>query len=632
IFLTAHPTQVYSGDKVNQLTPVAANRGGYDSSSRYPFRPCYFRATAGEELYLAMYEDGISDRQVDNSVTGWIKPVPVATNDAFDAAIELASRKEGIQFFASPGATWDAQEPGGPREHGTLLWWRWTAPEDGSAMLLLRAGEEQTVNVYTGQDPASLKPIELNDSDPLDGNSSGLKLARTFDVTAGTEYRLAIGRDRGVPIDSEDWSDSNDPWAQSAFNLGMVRRPVNDNIADAIDLGNDRAILAWSTSVLATQEPNEPVGLEPQRPRTLWWTWTAPETGSYWISDGPDYNIGATCEVFIANEDGSLQLVRTGFRGLSQYPHSHCMLRATRGVRYTIKIGTYNQMPVQINIREAFAFENDFFGDAIDLGQVNVAHSVVSGYGASSEFDELHVANGTGTIWWRWTAPATESYQITVGPSDSSHSRIKPPILTVYQGNQLANLKSIAVSNTGIIELDANAGEEYVLGWQSGDSSVRQVSLKLLRSFFGQGGPFEPFPDQSRPFEYWIAQFPELSAEQRTPEASPASDGATNWLKFYFGLDPTQRLSTPGILPQISIVEDGAAAIEYQVSKGGVSAREQGMLQDILQYSVDGKRWTNVPANARKSARMGNRQLWLIPHDDAAPQMYFRVKIESTQQ
>ncbi|MEZ5323623.1 MAG: hypothetical protein R3F19_00940 [Verrucomicrobiales bacterium] len=617
--------RVYSGTKVALLNPVYLNSGSYDGVAR----PCYFKASIGEQFYLAVYET-TSSGPIENTIRGRIEHLPIAGNDAFEHAIDLGAQERVEQSFASPEAKWDEQEPGGPREHGTLLWWRWTAPADGSALLRLRYQRDRTTKVFTGQGLTDLKSVVLSDLGILQewwGSSQAL----TFETKAGAEYWLAVGNDRGVAIDSEDWTAENDPWAHSVFQLELVRPPSNDNLEDATDLGNGHIVQAWSTGLLATREPDEPMGIAKEKKGTLWWTWTAPSTGTYWINDigMRDTN---TCEVFSDTGDGSLQPIRTGFRRVRRVTSSisGCLLQAKGGVRYTIKLGTDEQGPVRLLIQEASTFENDFFDDAIDLGRVRAATSQVSGYDASTELDEPFASTTArpdfvdGAIWWRWTAPTTEAYSIKLSAKHESN-------MEILQGDQLGDLRRIALEKGAHdspmvqVTIDATEGDEFVFAWRRVDFSNyrRQVTLEIV-------------PEKIDVFEKWILQFSALTFEQQSPEANPTGDGISNLLKFLFNLDPTRSLSNPAYsldtlsFPQVTISGNGCVSVEYRVSSEAVRAILNGEIREVLQSSVNGKEWADVPEEARRSSAQGIRQIWDIPNDDNVPQMFFRVKIELT--
>ncbi|MCB1095469.1 MAG: hypothetical protein KDN22_07795 [Verrucomicrobiae bacterium] len=613
-------TRVYTGNELGSLNPASYNIGSHsytDLDGNGPIgRPCYFQANADDEFYLAVY-DRTSHGPVENSIYIAIEHLPTASNDTFENAIELEDASWLEQSFTSPGAAWDEREPDGPKDNGTLLWWRWTAPETGTAVFNQSSDGRQIVRVHTGQDPASLAPVSLISGD------SPIGYGLTFEADAGTEYWISIGRDRGAPIDSEDWSSVNDPWARSTFQLALAQPPVNDHLADAIDLGNDFAVESWSTSILATRDPDEPVGIERERPRTLWWTWTAPETRNYWISVDAGYD--ATCEVFSSGGDDSLlQRIPTGFREVGS-SDSGILLRATSGVRYTIKAGVDAQIPVQLRIHEAFTFENDFFDEAIDLGRVFTALSTVTGINASAEIGEPEAPRGfeEGAIWWRWTAPGTGAYRIRNIAEGASN-------LEVYCGTQLADLKRAPVnSNESTLDsefvaiVNAVAGEEYAFAWRPKYlvvDALRQVTLEIV-------------PVDSDPFENWIARFPNLPIEQRTPEANPAGDGISNLQKFYFGFDPTRSIANPVDiferfrLPSIHITNDWGR-LSYRISSENVLNGSQGLYRDIVQRSVNGRDWVDQHEDSRLSSPQDNLQFWDIPHD--IPQMYFRVKIELT--
>ena len=160
-------------------------------------------------------------------------------------------------------------------------------------------------------------------------------MAFFFEVEEGTEYQLTFGRDRGADIASSDWK--TDPWARTSFQLKMLTPPANDHLADAIHLGNDNIVEAWSSSILASREEQEPASEDPENTGTVWWNWTAPESGDYRVFS-PNLNQSLDFDFFTKDQNGALNPLQTGFLYSREIKRNAVfLLRATSGVRYFIR-------------------------------------------------------------------------------------------------------------------------------------------------------------------------------------------------------------------------------------------------------------------------------------------------------
>jgi hypothetical protein len=111
-------------------------------------------------------------------------------NDNFATAARLA----GGAAVASANARWATVEGGEPRHAGRAaaksVWWRWTAPTDGTVYVSTKGSEFDTVMaVYRGTRVDALTEVASNDDDPGGLQTSAL----LFNASAGTEYYIAVG-------------------------------------------------------------------------------------------------------------------------------------------------------------------------------------------------------------------------------------------------------------------------------------------------------------------------------------------------------------------------------------------------------------------------------------------------------
>jgi hypothetical protein len=187
------------------------------------------------------------------AVPGAARAAP-PTNDAFAAAEELSGR-----VSEASGITKDATKEIGEPDHahrsgGASVWYRWTAPAAGRAVVSTCGSSFDTVlAAYTGETVAALTEIAGND------DACELQSRVSFAAAAGVIYRIAVDGING---------------ATGALALSIRLAPANDDFADAVPLPGDEGSIE-GTNVGAAPEDAEPDYLN----ETVWYRWTAPSSG-----------------------------------------------------------------------------------------------------------------------------------------------------------------------------------------------------------------------------------------------------------------------------------------------------------------------------------------------------------------
>ena len=151
------------------------------------------------------------------------------------------------------------REPGEPNHAGVLggasVWWTWTAPATGTAIVDTRNSNFDTVlAAYTGTSVTSLTAVASNDDGP------GLQSRISFGTVAGQTYAIAVDGFGGAT-------------GSIALNLEMrTGRPLGDDFSDAqpIVVG-----LSLNDTLTATGEPGEPAHANVGGQRSIWWRWQA---------------------------------------------------------------------------------------------------------------------------------------------------------------------------------------------------------------------------------------------------------------------------------------------------------------------------------------------------------------------
>lgn len=250
---------VYAGSTVGALTLLAADdQSGGNNTSRVSFP-----VTSGAVCQIAV--DGW------NGQTGGIQ-LHIAlgggapANDAFASRITLS----GTAITVSGSNAGASAESGEPRHAGYTarrsVWWTWTAPEDGIAIVQTVGSTFDTLlAVYTGTTLAGLAGVASNDDRGADVTSR-----LTFYAEAGARYQIAVDGYGGAS-------------GTIALNLVLSTLSANDDFADRTTLSGSGCATSGG-NVGATAEAGEPDHNFMPATRSVWWTWTAPAAGMVTIT------------------------------------------------------------------------------------------------------------------------------------------------------------------------------------------------------------------------------------------------------------------------------------------------------------------------------------------------------------
>lgn len=280
---------------------------------------------------------------------------------------------------------------------------------------------------------------------------------------------------------------------------GLGQAPANDLLASSQSLAGP-SLAVQGSNAGATREAGEPEHAGNSGGSSVWWRWTAPETG--WVEldlAGSDFD--TLLAVYTGPSVGGLQLVAAnddgGDDGTSQlrFP-SHA------GVTYRIAVDGFNSgaFPAAGNIRMTLALTagpldhplNDDFAAATRLDGSQV-QAVANTANASREPQEpLHAGRpGQASVWYGWTAPASGPVRI-----DTAGSGIDT-LLAVYTGPTLETLTLVAGNDdapggdnlvTSAVEFGAVGGQLYWIAVDGYDGAAGDIRLQIA-------GPSAPATD-----------------------------------------------------------------------------------------------------------------------------------------
>lgn len=278
----------YVGGSVGSLTTLASdNNGGPGETSLISFK--VFQGTI---YYIAV--DGYNGASgniklnaviVDNSEGSDGRPA----NDDYADALQMAGNYAvdyGTNFNATPEAE-DLVDIGiiNDSSSAQTVWWKWTAPMTGRVTISTLGSDFDTVlYVFRRNSSGALVNFYYNDDVSLGANNRSSLIS----IQAGRDSYLLPALD---VVAGEIFDIAVDGFSDFAgfIALSVDQQPKSANVAnDVFDFrtgiqGNSYTIDATTNG--ATQfEEGEPVHANASTPSTLWWTWTAPGSGTATIT------------------------------------------------------------------------------------------------------------------------------------------------------------------------------------------------------------------------------------------------------------------------------------------------------------------------------------------------------------
>jgi hypothetical protein len=307
---------VYTGDSVGALSEVAQGEFLPDQA--------VFHAQSGTTYYVAV--DGYGGAMGDITLNVNTQP-----NDDFPNATDI-----GSDFLFVWGSNVKATRRRGEPRHagnpgGASVWWRWTAPASGTAIIdAILSDFDTLLAVYTGDAAETLTPVASND-DYLWFEQSIV----TFDAVAGTTYHIAVD---GYKDEFGNVQTGN------ILLLGALAvppgPPANDDFADAVEISGASGQIPGS-NVGASKESAEPEHAANDGGASVWWRWTAPANGAVTMDTLLSY-IDTLLAVYTGDSVGALTEVASNDDALPYAIfQSYVQFEAVAGTTYHIAVDGY---------------------------------------------------------------------------------------------------------------------------------------------------------------------------------------------------------------------------------------------------------------------------------------------------
>lgn len=420
---------VYTGSTLGTLVRLAG-----DSDGDGWYAQVSVPVTAGETLCIAVASASAGR----SSVRLILQPGPA--NDAFAVRTPLPPG-EAWQNGTTLGALTEAEEPSfglGPIRNS--VWYEWSPDRTCGWELRVWAGDaEATATVAAGD---SLETLVLRAQAQAARESTG---AVVFRAEAGERLKVQVT----TPMDGG-----------APFQFEILAAPDNDDFAGRRPVtGLD--LVQEGTTTGATREAGEPAYGSGAANRTVWWNWTAPAAGGYYV-EIQDSEAVPFLGVYRGDTLASLTAVAADpiWVPLTLLRRS---FHAVAGESFAIVVADSSALGKGVSLTLHAGPANDDFAQAVRL---DPAGAPVAGrvLGATAEPGQPAMAAGTeACVWYRWTAPISGGYVAWV----SSDAVEGVASLAVYRGEALDGLVEVGRGEWRYLEslagFRAEAGVDYAI-------------------------------------------------------------------------------------------------------------------------------------------------------------------------
>jgi hypothetical protein len=266
--------------------------------------------------------------------------------------------------------------------------------------------------------------------------------------------------------------------------------PANDNFANAQVITGTSGTAAGNNTG-ATREPGEPLIAGNQGGASVWYSWTAANTGPVTISTFSS-TFDTLLGVYTGSSVGSLTLVADNDDAPGNCCWSSVSFTASGGTTYRIAVDGYNggggpqegPLTLDWNLNPSSPVpSNDDFSNAITING-NCTTVTGTNLAATKEPGEPNHAGNVGgaSVWWKWIAPISGSATVTTDGSNFD------TLLAVYTGTSVSNLTLVAQNDddnqgqTSSVTFNAVAGTTYYIavdGWFGPSHGLHEGNIVL---------------------------------------------------------------------------------------------------------------------------------------------------------
>jgi hypothetical protein len=260
--------------------------------------------------------------------------------------------------------------------------------------------------------------------------------------------------------------------------------PLNDNFANRQAFtGLSNAVSGYSFG--ATEESGEPNHAFSSGGRSVWYSWTPPQTAKY-LAVGEDIHATASLIVGVYSGSSVSALTTLGsdsdsgtFTNGALVARPKALFNAVAGANYAIAIdtsygsGTWFTLAMQLippPPNDAFANRIFITGPSVTVFGNNLAATREPGEPSTGFFD------GSNSVWWAWTP--TRSGEAVATWADSDYS----PLISIFTGSTLASLQLVTnslFSGGDWMRFTASQGIAYVISVDGFGGSSGNIVLNV---------------------------------------------------------------------------------------------------------------------------------------------------------
>lgn len=291
--------------------------------------------------------------------------------------------------------------------------------------------------------------------------------------------------------------------------------PVNDSFSNATVLSGS-IISTNGTNAEATSETAEPGHAGSPPAKSVWWSWTAPESARFSIStEGSSFD--TVLAVYTGDSFGSLSLVSSNDnRDIGTI--SSVIIPAVAGRIYRVAVDGKNGASgnVALNINgPVVPPPNDDFANRASLATQILGRTV----GATKESGEPNHAGNPGgsSVWFTWTA--AESIGTTIDLTESNFDTL----LAVYTGPSLDALQLVISDDdagdekTSKVSFAASAGTVYQIAVDGKNGDYGNFNLNFITK------KDEPTTITAQPQSQTLTEFESLLLSAQVSGLEPLS-------------------------------------------------------------------------------------------------------------
>jgi hypothetical protein len=220
---------------------------------------------------------------------------------------------------------------------------------------------------------------------------------------------------------------------------------VNDDFANATFLSGS-TVITNASNAGATKQPGEPMHAGDAGGKSVWWSWTAPFTGSV-VMHTTGSSFDTLLAIYTGDAVSTLTLVAANDQDLTDPlggDTSRVKFNAVGGVIYFIAVDGFNGASgtIVLTIEPPPRPPNDNFAERITLSGSTVITNGTNRDATREEGEPEHAGEAGGKpVWWTWTAPSAGTTTIWTLGSDFD------TVLAVYSGETVDDLTVLAAND-----------------------------------------------------------------------------------------------------------------------------------------------------------------------------------------